>query len=145
MTDLYDLYNIADNNKIEVYHYPLYPLKSMSTYDAIGIDADQMETTTDEKECLAHELGHCMTGSFYNIHTLETRDRMEYRANRWAIRQVLPFDDLEKAFENGITEIWELAEYFEVSEEFIQKAVSLYEEKIIQIKESTYENLEVFR
>ena len=123
---LYELYNIADENNVDVYHYPLAPIKSLSVPNTIGIDINQIETLSEEKECLAHELGHCMTGSFYRVNTLETRGRMEERANRWAYKKVLPLSELREARRCGITEMWELAEYFELPEAFIKKALCYY-------------------
>lgn len=123
---LYDLYKIADDNNIEVYPYPLSPVLSMSTPGFIGMDIDNMENTAKEKECLAHELGHCMQDAFYNINTLETRGRMEYKANKWAITHMLPYHEFEFALSSGISTPWELADYFNVPESFILKAFEFY-------------------
>jgi len=123
---LLNLYDIAASNGFEVYYYPLRHMKSISTPEAIGIDVDMLSSTQEEKECLAHELGHCMTGSFYRVDTLESRGRMEERANRWAYKVALPLSELSEALENGITEPWELAEYFDLPQKFIEKALCYY-------------------
>lgn len=123
---LLSLYDLAAENKIDVYYYPLRHMKSISTPEAIGVDVDMLSSSREEKECLAHELGHCMTGSFYRVNTLETRGRMEERANRWAYKTVLPLSELQEALQNGITEPWELAEYFELPQKFIEKALCYY-------------------
>lgn len=39
---------------------------------------------------------------------------------------VIPVDDLDQAVAEGCTELWELAERFDVTEEFVRKAVCLY-------------------
>ena len=35
-------------------------------------------------------------------------------------------EELDEAVANGHTEIWDLADYFDVTEEFMRKAVCLY-------------------
>ena len=133
---LNDLYDIADLNNIAVYHFPLHPLKSMSIPNTIAIDADQIHTSQDEKKCLAHELGHCMTCSFYHSTSkYEIRSRMEHRADRWAVHNLIPFSEFCKALQNGITERWQLAEYFDVTEDYIDKAARLYEERFYDVLE----------
>ena len=80
---------------------------------AIAIDPWKMNTVAEETVCLAHELGHCETGSFYSPHTaFELRERMENRADKWAIRTLIPKSDLTAALRGGCTELWELAERF---------------------------------
>ena len=76
---------------------------------------------------MSHELGHCATGSFYNIYAaIDCRQRHENRADKWAITALIPVDDLDEAVAQGCTEVWELAERFQVTEEFVRKAVCYY-------------------
>lgn len=127
-----DLYAIADKNNISVYHFPLgSSIKSMSVPGAIGMDADHIETTAEEQTMLAHELGHCVTGSFYTGNSPhELKAQKEYRANKWAVQTLIPFTELSEAFQNDITDPWELAEYFNVSRDFINFTIKYYEDKI---------------
>ena len=124
--NLQELYETADKNSIDVDYFPMKAAVSLSTPASIAIDVDKLDTSRDEKAVLAHELGHCMTGSFYTIDTLETRGRMESRANRWAIHTLLPFSERNEAVVNGICETWDLAEYFELPESFIKNALFYY-------------------
>ena len=48
----------------------------------------------------------------------------------------VPFDKLLAAFRMGITELWELAEHFGVTEDFIKKAYALYEEKLLEFRQN---------
>ena len=57
---------------------------------------------------------------------MDCRQRHENQANRWAIQTLIPVDDLDEAVAEGCTEVWELAERFGVTEEFMKKAVCLY-------------------
>lgn len=124
--NLYELYEIADENAINVDYFPMRQAVSISIPDSIAIDIDKIETCREEKAVLAHELGHCMTGSFYTIGTMETRGRMEARADRWSIKKLLPFSELNEAVEGGIYETWDLADYFELPESFIKTALNYY-------------------
>ena len=127
---LESLYQIADTNRINVYHFPMKEVVSMALPDNIAIDVDKIENNTEEKEHLAHELGHCMLHAFYNLKTIETRSRMETRADRWAIKKLLPFSLLKEAVTNGLQEPYELAEYFDLSEQFVIKAVNYYTQQL---------------
>ena len=133
---LNNLYDIAEENDISVYDFELNPIKSMSVPGAIGMDTKQIEDSREEKARLAHELGHCMRGAFYTgISPLELREQHEYRADKWVIQNLVPFDKLLNALKQGITEIWSLAEYFDITEDYIKKALTLYEEKLLYCKE----------
>ena len=124
-----NLYDLAEENKIEVIQFDLRNCESVSIATNgdyyIGIDKN-INKTADEKVHLAHELGHCITGAFYNEYSdNDIRERAEYKANKWAILRLVPkkifIDLLKKGYKQ-----WELAEYFEVTEDFIKKAFHLY-------------------
>ena len=127
-----DLYALAEQQNIEVIETSLPENGSLSVMDDsgscyIGIDESVMDGGALEIVHMGHELGHCLTGSFYNRHTrFDVRQRHENRADKWAIRQIIPVEDLDDAVADGCCEIWELAERFGVTEAFMRKAVCLY-------------------
>ena len=93
----------------------------------IGINPMRLNTDIEEKINLAHELGHCMTGSFYNRYSkLDIRAKHERRADKWAIKKLVPRDELRKAVKSGRESRYELAEHFNVTEDFMQKALDYY-------------------
>jgi len=126
------LYRLADQDGIAVDCFDLHSREALSVMDAdgccyIAIDPFQLRSEGDEREKLAHELGHCETGSFYNQWAAaDIRQRHENHADKWAIKKLVPQDELEKAVSDGYTEVWELAEHFGVTESFMRKAVCLY-------------------
>ena len=132
-----ELYEIAQNSGTEIICCDLPQTRSVSAMSGtgecyIGMDPFQIETTAEERVHLAHELGHCETGSFYCAYSpLNVRGRQECRADRWAVSKLVPPLELKKALSRGITLPWELAEYFDVTEEFIEKAMRIYCEKNI--------------
>lgn len=124
-----DLYQYAEQRDIDVVWAPLPVTPSMSAQlpdksCAIAVDPWQLPTLADEVVVLAHELGHCEEGAFYNPFTkFEVRRQKENRADKWAVRKLVSREQLDAALANGYTEIWQLAEYFGVTEEFMKKAV----------------------
>ena len=127
-----DLYALARQQNIEVLSYPMPGNESMSVMleDGrcfVGMDDSVRDGGVQERVHLSHELGHCVTGSFYNIYAaIDHRQRHENRANKWAIQALIPVEALDDAIAEGCTEVWELAERFQVTEAFVRKAVCLY-------------------
>lgn len=131
LRDTLSLYRLAEENQIDVDFLPLRRAHSLSLplgrRYGIAMDPAKFASSADEKVKLCHELGHCVTGSFYNRYApLDVRQRYELHADRWAIAQLIPKQELEDALADGITEIWDLAEHFGVTEPFIKKALRHY-------------------
>ena len=125
--NILELYDLAAENNIQIDHRRIKTMIAFSIPGSIAIDLSQLQTLAETKVCLSHELGHEFQNAFYNLrNTFETRERQEARANRWAVHNLLPVSDLNRAVESGITEIWELAEHFDVTEDFIREALRLY-------------------
>ncbi len=126
------LYRLAERKHIPVLPCQLPKNGSLCLQDEagdcfIGIDEALLEDEAHKCVHLAHELGHCMTGSFYNRYAkIEIRQKHENRADKWAIKKLVPKDKLDAAVAAGYTEPWQLAEYFNVTEEFIRKAMCWY-------------------
>ena len=132
MIELSRLYQIAESEDIEVDCFDLRSRDALSLMDETGkcyiaINPYRLESTTDERVKLAHELGHCLTGSFYSASTaVDCRRRHENRADKWAIKKIIPENELKNAAADGCAEIWEFAERFGVTEQFIQKTICYY-------------------
>ena len=126
------LYSLAEQENIEVIQFPMNINGSMSVMDEsgscyIGIDESVQDGGAQERVHMIHEIGHCVTGSFYNRYAaIDSRQRHENRADKWAVRKLIPVDELDAAIAEGCTEVWELADRFGVTEEFIRKAVCYY-------------------
>lgn len=127
------LFKIAEAYHVTIEYQQVPENLSISVQDekdsAIFMDYSLLWKLSEERVHAAHELGHCITGSFYNPYSpYDVRKKHEHIADRWAIHKLVPLPSLLKAFEHGITEIWELAEVFDVTEDFMRKAVQLYKE-----------------
>ena len=106
------------------------PLKSFSVLVdgncAIAVHPSLL-LSSEKTTAIFHELGHCETGSFYNEYSsFDVRKKHEDRADKWAIKKLIQKDELDKAIQDGHREIWDLAEFFGVTEDFIRKALCLY-------------------
>jgi Zn-dependent peptidase ImmA (M78 family) len=126
-----ELFSEAEKENITVEYCSLPKNKSMSFKskdgDFILIDYSLIYSEARERVQMAHELGHCMTGSFYKRYSpYDIRSKHEYRATKWSIRRLISEADLNSAFKEGCVEIWELAERFNVTEDFMRKAVEYY-------------------
>lgn len=131
MDKILELDKLAEDNDIEILKIKADKCRSMSLKTDsgkcyIGINKSHM-TKAEETVCKAHELGHCETESFYNRYSrFDLVSRNEHRADVWAIKKLIDKSDILSAFKKGITEIWSLAEYFEVTEDFMRKACVYY-------------------
>ena len=129
MTRLQRLYETADGLGLQICYFPMGRATAVSTPDGfIGMDVDKLEDSAGELACLAHEMGHCLTGSFYTLESDRCqRQRCEERADRWAMETLVPLNDLKRALEMVLRH-HELAELFGVTEEFLEKCLWYYRE-----------------
>ncbi len=125
---LLDLEIFAEEQGVEICDVPFRDSISMAFPEGwIAIDAAKIETVMKLREIIAHELGHCMTGAFYNIYSkFDIRSKHEQTASRWAYRRLVPPDKLVDAVSNGMADTWELAEHFGVSCDFMSEALNYY-------------------
>lgn len=132
MRSLSEFYRLAEREQVTVDLFWLTRRESMSLLDAdgrchIAIDPRRLRSERDERTKLVHELGHCLTGSFYSRGTdYDGRLRQENRADKWAIAQTVPETALDEAVAAGHTELWDLADFFDVGAELMRKAVCWY-------------------
>lgn len=132
MAELIDLYQYAERRGIDVDWIPMERALSLSVplddgTCCIALDPWKMDTVEKETVCLAHELGHCECGAFYNRWaTCDVRQKHENRADKWAVEHLISPKELDDAVADGCTELWALAEHFGVTEDFMRKAVCWY-------------------
>ena len=126
-----DLYAYAERRNIDVDWIPMRRATSLSVplgdRYAIALDPWKLGSLAQETVCLAHELGHCETGSFYNQYAaLDVRQRHENRADKWAIQHLIRVEELDEAVADGCEDIPALSEHFCVTEDLMRKAVCWY-------------------
>ena len=129
-----DLYGIAERRGHVVVCESLTetPSFSLQTNKRCYIAIDQRLNVQQEREALAHELGHCEYGGFYNRYSkYDIRAKAERRADKWAFARLVPYGRLMQAVRHGVTEVWDLAELFDVSCDFMQRAIAYYKTAIV--------------
>ena len=87
--------------------------------------------TEKEKACvLAEELGHYYTsvGNILDMTSAANR-KQERQARLWAYNKQIGLIGLVRAFEHGCQNRFEIAEYLEVTEEFLEECIECYRNK----------------
>lgn len=93
----------------------------------IFLDKERLATAPEEKSVLLHEGGHYATGSTHEIDSpFDLVEKHEYKADKWAVERAFSEEELDEAVAGGHTELWDLADYFGVTEDFMKKAVCWY-------------------
>jgi len=135
MTKLEQLRQEISDNSIALDEFCLPHSVSISHMDDngdyyIAIDKARIASSAEEEVRLLHEMGHCKTGSFYCRHsTHERRERLEARANRWAIRKRLPIDILRQTIKaRRPRNNYELADELGLTLDFVYEAIRYYTE-----------------
>lgn len=84
-----------------------------------------------EKNCiLAEELGHYYTTSGNILDLSNTSNRkQELRARAWAYDRLVGLSGIISCFEAGCRNLYEMAEYLEVTEAFLKEAIDRYRHK----------------
>lgn len=84
-------------------------------------------STAEKLSIVAEEIGHYKTSSG-NILDQDSiaNIKQELQARRWAYEKVLPLDLVMQAITNGLTEVYDLAEYFDVTEIFMRECLKHY-------------------
>ena len=133
MFELKNFYDFCSEHDVDV--IPMRapaPGVTMKDHDcfAVFLDFSQIRSSRLLKGVCCHELGHLATGALHKVDSpYELAARSEYRANRWEAEHYITADDFRDAFAAGYTEPWELAEYMDLPEEDIRKALAYWSER----------------
>lgn len=75
-------------------------------------------------------LGTIILGAVYPASTTDKVliNKQEYRAKKWSFITLVPLAKLKRMIKKGLN-IYELSDYFEVTEEYMQNAIEFYRGK----------------
>lgn len=129
-----DLYKLAENEKINIYFYNFKDLNGLFALGDIYLNK-KILNTYKEKEVLAEELGHYFSGVLptppfsteYYIKLI--RSKNEFKAKKWLINQVIPFDTLKRFLKKNMNK-YDIAEELNVSASLVEDAFYIYEDKL---------------
>lgn len=84
-------------------------------------------STAEKLSIVAEEIGHYKTSSGNILDQNSIANiKQELQARRWAYEKVLPLDLVMQAITNGLTEVYDLAEHFDVTEMFMRECLKHY-------------------
>lgn len=131
MTEYEKLLDDADKQHVIVTEkFDLSDTRLKGLYCDAFIAIDKNLTEADKACVLAEELGHHATtyGNIIDQSSVMNR-KQERRARVWAYYLMLQFEDIIRAYEHGCQSRYDIAEYLNVSEEFLQNAINYYKDK----------------
>lgn len=131
MFEISDFFDYCKKYGVDVIPYDHCPKAGATIRDAgfyaVFLDFTKIKSTRLLRGICYHELGHVATGALHKVDSpYELAERSEYRANRWAAENYLTQEDFREAFTAGFTELWQLAEYFDLPESDIQAALNYW-------------------
>ncbi len=117
-----ELLREADNNGLIVKEKPLLGNKGRIKGNRIAIKKDLL--TAEKRGTVAEELGHYFTtvGDITDQSKVENR-KQELKARRWAVQILIRIEDIIRAYEAGVSNKFELAEFLGVTESFVDMAI----------------------
>lgn len=138
MVTLGKIFTQLEEENIKIYPYPIGEPKAltleMQGKYAVFVDERGFSTIHDLNGALVHELGHCVTGATHHVCSpFNLVAKNEERANRWAFENYVPFEQLNEAVLAGLRTPWQLADWFQLPQPFIEGAVHYYNE-VLQLK-----------
>lgn len=119
----------ADNDGLIVKEKPLQYNNGRVKGNRIAIRKDI--DTSSEKTCvLAEELGHHYTsvGDILDLSDPSKR-KQERQARLWGYNKLIGLSGLVKAFEAGCQNRFEVAEYLDVTDEYLSECLDTYRDK----------------
>lgn len=124
------LEDVAYQDDVDVLNYRFESNNIKGLY-CDGVIAIREDMTIPEKTCaLAEELGHHETsvGNIIDMTSAANR-KQERQARLWAYNKQIGLIGLVRAFEHGCQNRFEIAEYLEVTEEFLEECIECYRNK----------------
>ena len=119
----------ANHEGLNVYERNIGNFKGLYVDGNIALN-HAIETRAEKACVLAEELGHYHTtcGNILDQSKAENR-KQERKARAWAYERLVNFHGLIEASKCGIKNKYELAEFFGVTEWFLEQAIQYYKEK----------------
>ena len=103
--------------------------KGLINNDVIGL-SNKLNNDTERICILAEEIGHYKTnvGNILN-QELTTNRKQEYLARMWAYNKLIGLKGIVDAYNAGCTNKYEIAEFLNVTDEFLEEAIEKYTNK----------------
>lgn len=121
----------AFEDKVKIHNYYLGEETLKGIYIDGNIAINTSVDTSTEKVCvIAEELGHHHTSVGDIIDMTDTGNRKQERQARlWGYDKLIGLGRLISAYEHGCHDRFELAEYLEVTDEYLHECIECYRDK----------------
>ena len=121
----------AYNAGIDVVEYSFRNKTIKGLYcDGTAAISNDIDTNAERACILAEEMGHHYTSAGNIIDQTDEQNRkQEFRARMWAYNEMVGLIGIIDAYKNGCRNSYEVAEYLEVTEEFLNDALNTYKDK----------------
>lgn len=104
-------------------------IKGLYCSNTIAI-SKKLETDAEKTCVLAEEIGHHYTSSGNILEQSNINSaKQEKKARRWAYERLIGITVLIHAYKSGVRNRFELAEFLNVTEDFLEEALKHYKEK----------------
>ena len=129
MTIYEELLEEASNNGLVVREKALSSSDGLIYKNRIAI-SDRLETTAEKAGVLAEEIGHYHTavGDIVDLQNIENL-KQEQKGRLHGYNRMIGLRGIIDAFNAGCQSRHEIAEFLEVTEEFLQEAIDCYRDK----------------
>lgn len=117
-----------DGIEIIEYHFKSSNIKGLYCNGTVALNEDMTQV---EKSCvLAEEIGHHCTSSGDILDQTDIMNRkQEYRARLYGYNLKVGLTGLISAYEEGCRNLYEMAEYLDVTEEYLRNVINCYHAK----------------
>ena len=121
----------AYNAGIDVVEYSFRNKTIKGLYcDGTAAISNNIDTNAEKACILAEEMGHHYTSAGNIINQADEQNRkQEFRARMWAYNDLIQLNQFVDAYKYGCRNSYEVAEYLEVTEEFLNDALNAYTDK----------------
>jgi len=132
---LQQLYKLIDQENIRLVEDDIPHRVKGLYFDHIIVLHKNIDTESERNSILAEELGHhfTSTGNILDQSSLSAI-KQENSARRWAAEQLIKPERLIDAFKAGVRSRWELSQFLDVTEAFIEESLvhmkKLYGERV---------------
>ncbi len=134
MFEIADFYHYCREHQVDVIPFDRCPQPAATVRDGghygVFLDFSKIRSTRLLRGVCLHEMGHIATGALHKVDSpFELVERSESRAIGWAAETFLPEHAFRTAFSAGYTELWQLAEYFDLPETDIAAALTYWTQR----------------
>lgn len=131
MTNYEKLLKKCDKQGIKVKEVDFNTKKKLGYWNGNKILLNSNNTDKEKYCILAEELGHLKT-TYGNI-TTDSKNinniKQEFKARRWGHKHIVSLESLIEAFENNCTNIFDIAEYLDVTDNYLNECLNDYKQE----------------